>query len=214
MKFLMHLTLRRFLFYALGIFVLTFGIAMTIQSNMGTGPFDALLVGLFKSFGLTIGSREIVVGLLMVLLNALVEKRKPEYLALLTSFITGVCIDFWLFVISHWIHPDKVIGEIFCLVLGLIIGGLGIALNLQADFAPNPMDRSMLVLKKLTGLNIAISRALISILLVILAFVFHGPIAVGTILSALFTGTIIKFFIPYVSKLDNKRTKTSERLSM
>lgn len=214
MKIIMDLTLRRFLFYTLGILVLTFGIALTIQSNMGTGPFDALLVGLFKTFGVTIGSWEIVVGLLMVLFNAFAERRRPEYLALLTSFVTGICIDFWLFVISDWVHPHQIISKIFCLVLGLIIGGLGIAVNLQADFAPNPMDRSMQVVRNITGLDIAISRALISIVLIILAFIFHGPIAIGTILSALFTGTAIKFFIPYVAKLDKKCIEPPKKISI
>jgi len=48
-------------FYVSGIIIMTFGIALTIRSLMGTSPFDALLVGLFQTFGLTIGRWEIVV---------------------------------------------------------------------------------------------------------------------------------------------------------
>lgn len=208
----MELILRRFTFYTLGILILTFGIALSILSNLGTGPFDALLVGLYRSFGLTIGSWEIVVGLLMVICNALAEKRRPEYLALLTSFITGIGIDLWMYLLADWLHPITILSRTICLVMGMVVGGLGIAINLQSNFAPNPMDRSMQVVRNLTGLNFAISRALISIVLVLLAFMFGGPIGVGTILSALFTGVMINFFMPLVA-LDKKRTNSQERLS-
>ncbi|MEW9670478.1 YitT family protein [Ammoniphilus sp. 3BR4] len=208
----MELILRRFTFYTLGILILTFGIALSILSNLGTSPFDALLVGLYRSFGLTIGSWEIVVGLLMVICNALAEKRRPEYLALLTSFITGIGIDLWMYLLADWLHPITILSRTICLVMGMVVGGLGIAINLQSNFAPNPMDRSMQVVRNLTGLNFAISRALISIVLVLLAFMFGGPIGVGTILSALFTGVMISFFMPLVA-LDKKRTNSQERLS-
>ncbi|MBM7867309.1 YitT family protein [Heliobacterium gestii] len=196
----------RFLFYTFGIIIMTFGISLTIQSHMGTGPFDALLVGLYKTFGLSVGSWEISIGLLLVLLNALAQRRTPEYVALLTSFITGIGIDFWLFVTSDWIQPCTILARLLCFTIGLGLGGFGIAVNLQADFAPNPMDRSMQVVRKLTGWNLAISRAFISIFFVILAYFFHGPIAVGTILSAVFSGITIKIFTPYIAQFE-KRTR-------
>ena len=197
----MQISHQRFLFFLLGILILTLGIALTIQSKLGTSPFDALLVGLYRTFGLSIGSWEIVVGLSMVLLNALAQWRRPEYWALLTSLITGICIDFWLIVGGGWVHPDTIIPQSICLILGLIFSSLGIAIYLQAEFAPNPIDRSMLVVQDLTGLNVAISRMLINVVLVILAFAFNGPIGVGTIITALFSGVIIKWFMPYGARL-------------
>lgn len=204
------MTKQRFLFYAAGILILTLGIALTIQSQMGASPFDALLVGLYKTFGLTIGSWEIVVGLAMVLCNAYAQRQRPEYFALLTSLITGVSIDFWLFVMGDWIRPETIFAQIVVLGLGTILGGMGIAINLQANFAPNPMDRSMLVVRELTGWNVAASRAVISLILVFLALLFHGPIGIGTIVNALCTGAIIKLFMPYVARFEQRYFKRSE----
>lgn len=201
----MHKARQRFIFYILGIIVMTFGIALTIRSLMGTSPFDALLVGLFQTFGLTIGSWEIAVGLALVLFNAAAQRRKLEYFALMTSLITGMGIDLWLFVLGDLISPVTLFGQVSCLILGVGFVGLGVAVNLQADFAPNPMDRSMLVINELTGLNVAISRALVSLVLVILAFLFGGPIGIGTLFSALFTGVFIKFFMPYIACLNKDK---------
>lgn len=46
----------KYIFYVLGILLLTLGISFTIQSDLGTSPFDAVLVGLSISVGLTVGS--------------------------------------------------------------------------------------------------------------------------------------------------------------
>ncbi|MCT2535953.1 YitT family protein [Aquibacillus koreensis] len=192
-----------FLFFVSGILILTLGIALTIQSTLGASPFDALLVGLHRTFGLTIGSWEIVVGLTMVLCNALAEKKKPEYLALLTSLITGAGIDFWLFLIRGWIEPSSWIGQYICLTLGILLTGVGVATYLQSKFAPNPLDRSMLVMSKLTGWSVTYSRACISLVLVVLAFFFDGAIGIGTLINALVTGALITYFIPYVKRFRN-----------
>ncbi|RDY71340.1 YitT family protein [Halobacillus trueperi] len=194
----------RTMYYTVGIIIMTLGIALTIQSAQGTSPFDALLVGLHRTFGLTIGSWEIVVGFSMIVFNAIAEKRRPELLALATSLLTGIGIDFWVFTIRDTIHPDVFWTQMICLVAGMIIAGFGIALNLQADFAPNPFDRMMLVVSKLTGWNVSISRALISILLVILAFLFSGAIGIGTVLITLFSGPVIQGFMAQINKFDQR----------
>jgi uncharacterized membrane protein YczE len=59
----MRLILKKFMFYVVGILILTLGIVFTIQSKVGTSPFDALLVGLYRTVGFTVGSWEIVLGI-------------------------------------------------------------------------------------------------------------------------------------------------------
>lgn len=189
-------------FYLVGIVILTLGIALTIQSTLGTSPYDSLLVGLNRSFGLTVGSWEVVVGLSMILFNALAAKKRPEFVALLTSFVTGVGIDSWLFIVDDWIVPDTWIGQALCLAFGLFFTCLGVAFYLQSSIAPNPMDRSMLVVTKLTGWGVMYSRALVSVVLVGLAFLFDGAIGIGTLMNALFSGMIIAFFLPFTNKLN------------
>ncbi|WLR46637.1 YitT family protein [Halobacillus litoralis] len=192
----------RSMYYTAGIVILTMGIALTIQSKLGASPFDALLVGLYRTYGLTIGSWEIVVGFSMIIVNSIAEKRRPEFIALLTSFLTGVGIDFWVHSFKGWIEPETVMAQYLCLLLGLVILSLGIAVNLQADFAPNPFDRMMLVLRKLTGLNVSYSRAIISIVLVLIAGFYGGAIGVGTLIIAILSGVVIHYFMGYINGLD------------
>ncbi|QHE52721.1 YitT family protein [Pontibacillus sp. HMF3514] len=194
----------RILYYTIGIVVLTSGISLTILAKLGTSPFDALLVGLYRTFGLTIGSWEIVVGLSMILFNSIAEKRKPEIIAIFTSLLTGVGIDFWVHLFSGWIEPQSIVPQVVCFSLGLVISALGIAINLQADFAPNPFDRMMIVVKNLTGKSVSFARALISIVLVIIAAFFGGAIGIGTLIIAFTSGMVIHLFMKGMHYIDQR----------
>ncbi|SFM39407.1 hypothetical protein SAMN04487943_11665 [Gracilibacillus orientalis] len=196
--------LRSFVIYILGIITLTFGISLTIQSHLGASPFDALLVGLYRSFGLSIGSWEIIVGFTIVMINAIAIKAKPEFFAMLTSLITGLGIDSWLFIQGSWFTPDNWLEQSILLLLGIIFSGIGIAIYLESSFAPNPMDSSMVIVTDKTGLSFGKSRAIISIILVVIALLFHGDVGIGTLLNALFTGVMIQALRPYIVSLKHK----------
>ncbi|MFC4558990.1 YitT family protein [Virgibacillus kekensis] len=200
-------------FYFSGIIILTLGIALTIQSALGASPFDALLVGLHRTFGLSVGSWEIVVGLSMILCNALLEKKRPEYVALITSLLTGIGIDAWLITLGGWVEPSTLMGQSATLAAGIIFIGMGIALYLQSSIAPNPMDRSMLIISDLTGWNVTYSRALISVGLVVVAFIFNGAIGIGTLINALISGLVISFFLPYAKVLRTGGRKQRQNLA-
>ncbi|WP_053218720.1 YczE/YyaS/YitT family protein [Virgibacillus senegalensis] len=191
-------------FYLAGLIILTLGIGLTIQSQLGTSPFDALLVGLYRTFGLTIGSWEVVVGLSMILGNALAKRSRPEYSALITSFITGAGIDGWVYILDGQVEPDTLFGQSVCFAAGLGCTAIGVATYLQSRIAPNPMDRSMMVITEITGWSVTYSRALISIILVFLAFLCSGTIGPGTLINALFSGMLISYLLPYVKKLKQK----------
>lgn len=198
-------------FYFIGLIILTLGIALAIQSTLGTSPFDSLLVGLYRTFGLSIGSWEVVVGFSMVVANALAERKRPELFALITSIVTGIGIDSWLFLLGDIVVPDMWIEKTVCLLFSILFTGLGISIYLQSIVAPNPMDRSMLIIANLTGWNMTVSRVAISIVLVIIAFFFQGDIGIGTLANALFVGMIIQLFLPTAEKV---RTKSLKKAGM
>ncbi|EON72627.1 permease [Lysinibacillus sphaericus OT4b.31] len=184
-----------------GLGILTLGVCFTMQSNLGTSPFDALLVGLTKNIGLTVGSWEIITSFIIIFCNNLLARKRPEFLGLLTAFVTGVCIDTWLFLLGDVLHPTHFVSKVMCQAIGLVIIGLGSAIYLQAKFAPNPIDFSMLVIRDLTGKSIMFSKTLIYILFLALAFVFGGPIGVGTVLTVFLGGPILNYFMPLIENM-------------
>lgn len=203
---------NQYIFYVLGILILTFGITLTILSDIGTSPFDALLVGLSLNVGLTVGSWEIIIALILICCNSLLIRHRPEVLGLLTAFITGICIDMWLFLLHNLITPELWFFKLVCFGIGLVVIGFGTAIYLHTNFAAIPIDRLTLIIQELTRTNILLSRTLIYFVFLIMAMVFNGPIGIGTLLTVCLGGLILNYFMPLTRKvlytiLTNSTTK-------
>ncbi|MGG3801407.1 YczE/YyaS/YitT family protein [Metabacillus fastidiosus] len=191
----------KYVFYILGILILTLGVSFTIQSNFGTSPFDALLVGLSINVGLTVGSWEIIIALILICCNSFFKKQRPEVLGLLTAFITGIGIDMWLFLLHNLITPELWYGKVGCFGIGLVAIGLGTAIYLHTNFAPIPVDRLTLIIQELTKANIFFSRTFIYLVFLIMAMILNGPIGIGTLLTVCLGGLILSCFMPFTKKV-------------
>jgi uncharacterized protein len=199
----------KYFFYAGGILLLTLGISFTIQSNLGTSPFDALLVGLAKNVGLTVGSWEIILAILLIGCNSFLKRQQPEVLGLVTAVITGIGIDLWLFLLKDVISPELWLSQAICFGIGMVVIGLGTAAYLHTNFAPIPVDRLTLILKELTGTNLFYARTFIYLVFLVLAVILGGPIGIGTILTVCLGGLILNFFMPPIGKALDGLLKTS-----
>ena len=203
----------KYVFYVLGILILTLGISFTIQSDLGTSPFDALLVGLSLNVGLTVGSWEIIIAFLLICCNSFLKRQRPEVMGLLTAFITGIGIDMWLFLLHNLITPELWYSKVVCFGIGLVVIGLGTATYLYTNFAPIPIDRLTLIIQELTRTNILFSRTLIYLVFLLMAMILHGPIGVGTLLTVCLGGLILNYFMPVTKKVLDRLLIHSSTLS-
>lgn len=196
--------------YAVGIILLGLGVALSIRASIGTSPFDALLVGLSKTVGLTVGSWEVLISLFLIVLNAAIVRRRPEFLGLLTAFVTGAAIDSWLFILGHSISSSFWIIRVLVFGLGMTLTGAGTALYLLSGYAASPVDRLTLIIKALTTTNLFVARTIIYVLFLILAFVFNGPIWIGTILTVCLGGLILNAFSKFFHTVLKKPQAAAE----
>ncbi|MEC3632104.1 YitT family protein [Bacillus velezensis] len=190
----------KYVFYVLGIMILTFGISVTIQSDLGTSPFDALIVGLSVHAGLTVGSWEIIIAFLLICCNSMLKRQRPEFSGMITAFITGIGIDMWLFFLHRVITPELWYGKAGCFAIGLVVIGIGTATYLHTNFAPIPVDRLTLIVRELTGRSIFFSRTVIYFIFFILALMLKGPVGIGTLLTVCLGGIILHFFMPITGR--------------
>ncbi|GAB1805888.1 YczE/YyaS/YitT family protein [Priestia megaterium] len=190
----------KYVVYVGGILLLTLGIALTIQSNLGASPFDALLVGLSLNVGLSVGSWEMILASVLICVNALLSKQKPEVLGLLTAFITGLGIDVWLFLLESWAPFEMWYSKLCCFGIGLIIIGVGTSAYLHTNFAPIPIDRLTLIIQRLVKTNLFLARTLIYFTFLLAAMILNGPIGVGTLLTVFLGGMLLNFFMPITKR--------------
>lgn len=189
------------MFYVIGLLVLTSGVSLTIKSQFGAGAWDALNVGLSESIGLTVGSWVAIVGVILIFINAALMKAKPDFLALITIFVTGLYVDFWLItVFGNWTVQGGAM-SLVVFALGMMLISIGVAIYLQANFAVIPIDGLMLAIHHRTGMSFRTSKTIGEVLALIAAFVFSGPIGIGTLLITFGIGPLVQFFYPTFKKL-------------
>lgn len=191
----------RFSFYIIGILLLSFGISCSVKSQLGAAPMPSLQVGLQQTIGLTVGSWEFIIGAILVTIMAIVRRSRPDILSFLTSFLTGLSIDMWLYVTEQVYIPEQLTGKILFLCFGLLFIGLGVSLYLQAKFSPAPPDGMILLLEEIWKMSRSTSRTLFSLAVVTLGFLFSGPVGIGTFIMVVSLGPIVAFFYPKVEKL-------------
>ncbi|MEC0575441.1 YitT family protein [Bacillus inaquosorum] len=190
----------KYIYYSLGILILSLGISLTIQSGLGTSPFDAVLVGLSDEVGLTVGSWEVLISVILLICNSILTRKKPMLLGLITAFITGIGIDLWLFIVKTTISPNMWVSKLICFGIGLVLIGLGTAIYLQTKFASTPIDHLTLIIRDISKRTILFSRTLVYALFLVLAIIFKGPIGIGTLLTVCLGGMILHFFMPFVER--------------
>ena len=194
----------RTLFYIIGLIILSFGVSMTIKAGLGTGAWDALNVGLSKTVGLTPGSWVVIVGIVMIFINAALVKRRPDVAAIITLLITGVLIDFWLLRVFEDLVVTGYAKQFAVFILGMVALSFGLAVYLQPKFPLIPIDNFMMALRERFGLNLMVAKTLGEVFALSAAFIFRGPIGIGTLIVTFAIGPLIQLFYPHCEKLYNK----------
>ncbi|MFC0272887.1 YitT family protein [Metabacillus herbersteinensis] len=191
----------RLLFYMVGLFFIGFGATLTIKADIGAGAWDALNVGLAESFGLTVGSWVILIGLTLIFVNAFISKHRPIYFAVITIVLIGFSVDFWLLFIFKNLVLDSLSMKFLVLVVGILAIAVGVAMYLQTKFPANPIDQLMIVLHERFSIKLMTAKTIGELSALLFAFLLKGPIGVGTILITFSIGPLIQLFHVPVAKL-------------
>lgn len=184
----------RWIFYFTGLLVVALGITMTIKGQkLGIGPWDVLHVGLYRHFGLTIGTWGIITGFVIVLATAAVLRKWPKIGTWLNMLLLGIFIDLF-----NWLLPEFTTfgAQMVIFMLGVIVMGYGSGIYISPNIGAGPRDSLMLVLVEKTGASVKKVRTTIEVFVAIIGWLFGGPIGIGTVLIALFLGQMIHYTLP------------------
>lgn len=199
-----------FIFYTLGIFVLSLGVTMTLLSNLGAGGWDALTANIAKLTGIQVGTGTFILGIILVLLTSILERKKPNLSALLVSYITGIFINFWYYTIFNQIELENFEIRLVVVILGVIIIGIGCAMIFVTNYPKNHTETFIFAVAERLKTIYRTSKAGMDNTALILALILgwglkdFRNIGIGTILNTFCTGYIIHFILPIIEKIYRK----------
>lgn len=196
----MSTNMKRALSYLLGLFILSIGISFTIIARLGAGAWDALAVGLSNLTGFSVGTWVILIGVILIFVNALILKNRPQLISIVTVIILGYFIDFWLIIIFPNFFVETILIRFIILLIGVLLMGIGIATYLQGKFAIIPIDGFMMAIQNRLKVSLGVAKTIAEITALVFAFFASGPIGIGTIIVTLSIGSMIQIFFPHLER--------------
>ncbi len=183
--------LLNMLIAAASLFVNGFGVYLTIQANIGAGPWDVLNIGLSRSLGILYGTASIAVSLSILLIDILLKE--PIGIAMfIDAVVVGKSVDFF-----NWIHAVPACQSLWTgipvMVAGLFILAYTQYTYMIASLGCGPRDTLLVGLaKRVKRVPIgAVSIALLSTA-TLAGWLLGGPVGIGTLLCAFGTGPIMQ----------------------
>lgn len=206
---------RRYILFAVSLFVNAMGIAFITKALLGTSPITSVTYVLSMFASLTIGQWTIVLNLLFVLFELPFMTRKELkddlrmfLLQIPISLCFGTFIDLSMNML-YWLEPVKYIDQIIYLLVGCVILAAGITLEVKANVAMMAGEYFVRVISQRFHGEFGYVKLCFDITLVCIACLFSicfmsGIYGVreGTVAAALLVGPIVHFISPYYRCFD------------
>ncbi|WP_332630911.1 YczE/YyaS/YitT family protein [Halalkalibacter flavus] len=186
--------------YLVGLMIVSFGVTLTILAGLGAGAWDALNVGLAHKTPFSVGNWVIFVGIILIVVNSVLTRSQPILVSLITIFIIGYFIDFWLLIVFPHTLIDNFIIQLLTLLVGVVILACGASIYMQAKFALIPIDGFMFALRDVLGVKIMVAKTIAEVTALVGAFLVGGPIGIGTLIVTFSIGPLIQWFYPRFEK--------------
>jgi uncharacterized protein len=196
-------SLFRWAIYFIGLLVMSFGIVLTIKADVGCAPWDVLHIGLYRKFGLTIGTWSIIVGIVILALSSLLVKQLPKLGAFLNMLFVGIFIDMYM-MIPYLQTPATIAGRFAMLLIGIVIAGYGMGLYISAKVGAGPRDSLMLALMDLTGWKVQYIRIGMEGVVLLAGWLLGGPLSIGTLIFCVTIGSMAGIALPQCRKITER----------
>lgn len=195
--------LERFLQLLVGLFLYGVALGVMVRGGIGVAPWDVLSLALSGQTGLGYGVITVLVSI-VVLLLWIPLKQRAGLGTVLNALLVGPSADLVLVIIPQ---PTSVWIGTAMFVSGLLLLAFATGLYIAADFGPGPRDGLMTGLVRCTGWAVWFVRTLVEGSVLLVGFVFGGPVGAGTVLFAFGVGPLIGWFLPHIARMREARSQ-------
>ena len=198
-------TARRYTLFIISLFFSALGVAFTKHGELGVSPISSVAnVVSFKFDFLSMGTWLIIWNCVLILGQIVILRKNFQPIQLLQvplSFLFGWFTDLGLWMVSP-IPVNSYPAKLLMVAIGIVILGFGISLAVIANVIMNSGEAfvkavSDTIKKEFGNVKVCfdVSCVLMGLVLSLLFFDFTiVEVREGTILSALLTGHVVKFF--------------------
>lgn len=196
---------KRYILFIISLFFAALGVAFTKHGELGVSPISSVAnVMSYRFASVSMGTWLIIWNCVLIVGQIIILRREFQIIQLLQvplSFLFGWFTDLGMWIVSS-IPVNTYLLRMAMVISGIIILGFGISLAVIANVIMNSGEAFVKAISDKTGKEFGNIKILFDIscvtLALILSLIFFDFTIVGaregTIISALFTGVVVKFF--------------------
>lgn len=195
--------LKRYIIFLIGLFINSLGVSLVTKANLGTSPISSIPYVLSLNLPLSLGQFTIIFSLLLILLQFIILRKnfKLEHiLQIPISVVFGYFIDLTM-ILLKFVHPQSYIGGAISLLIGCIVLGFGVYLEVLADVAMLPGESFVRAITATWDTDFGITKILFDVSMTVIAAVLSlcfvhwlDGVREGTVVAALLVGFIVRLF--------------------
>lgn len=196
---------KRYALFIISLFISAMGVAITKKGELGVSPISSVANVMSEKFtDLSLGNWLIIWNCVLIIGQILILRKRFQWIQLIQvplSFLFGWFTDIGMWIFS-FLKPTNYVLQLLMVLCGTVVLGFGIALSVIANVVMNSGEAfvkaiSDTIHKEFGNVKVMFDISCV-VAAVILSLIFFNMQIVGTregtVISALLTGFVVKFW--------------------
>mgnify|MGYP000865727884 CR=1 FL=1 len=190
----------------LGFLVMSLGITLIMDSQLGLFPWGVLHQGISTVIPLTFGQVTSYLGFIVLFFSVLFFKTNIGPGTILNILMVGPMID--LFDLMVNLPNDGYVFKTIFFVVGLILMSIGKALYISAKLGAGPRDGLFVGVSRVFKVEVKYVKPIIEVIVLASGYLLGGLVGIGTIITMFMSGYLVQTFFKlfkFESRSDRQR---------
>lgn len=195
--------LKRICSFAIGLFIMSLGVAFSIVSTLGTTPISSISYSLALITNINIGITTFIFNVTLIFIQFLILKKRfhrKRLLQVINCIMFGYFTDLALYLVSFIPFDGSVMMCILFLAVSILLTAFGIFIYMPANIAPLPGEGCVEAVAIVTGWRFSTIKIGFDATMVITSLVMcglwytniFGAVNIGTVISAFLVGFTLR----------------------
>nr|WP_308496556.1 YitT family protein [uncultured Agathobacter sp.] len=190
------------MFMLAGNIVLGLGVAVFKLSGLGNDPYTGMVMAIADRIGMQYANFLIILNVVLFVAQIIAGRKYIGIGTFFNALLQGYVVTFFYYLVQKLGAPQQFWQQLLTVVVGLLIGGIGLAMYQNANAGTAPYDSLSLMMSDHMHRSYFGCRMFTDLVCVILCFAFGGIVHVGTVASVLLMGPVADFINrKFVSRL-------------
>lgn len=195
--------LKNYTILLFGLFIMSFGVALSVKSELGTTPISCIPNVLKYAVPLSLGTITIIFNFLLIVIQVIILKnefQRKQWMQLVVTIFFGYFIDFALYILTSVQVTDYVSQWMLCVISCFIIA-LGVYFEVISNAIVLPGEGVSLAVRHVTDIEFGklkmgfdSSNVIIGGILSLTLYGTFQGIGLGTIFAGITVGYIVRFY--------------------